>query len=84
MGAYAIGAYVGGLFITFLLTRLVLKLFGDRGNKIITALVTFTILAITAMVATSHTMGMNAAFTVYIPCLAVWLVFDIVRAVRNS
>ena len=83
MGADTLGFYVGGLLITFIFSRIVMKLFGGRGNNVVSAIITFFILAIAVLIITSQTMGVNAAFAVYIPCLALWLVVDIFRAVRN-
>ena len=81
--AYWIGAYVGGLVITFLLTRLVRKILLRPIGPKRAANWAFCAVAIAALVVNSLTTGLAEGLSrfvmVYLPCLLVWLGVDFYR-----
>ena len=76
----------GALLITFFLTRAIyigLSIAKKRINPIKAALIAFFLVAAIALLVSSFTMGIGKGFILYIPCLVLWLIIDIVRAKKN-
>ncbi|UCG63147.1 MAG: hypothetical protein JSV52_07670 [Candidatus Zixiibacteriota bacterium] len=83
MSSYAIGQYIGGLIITYLLTRLVRSIAKKRTNEKTASLVAFGVVLLIALAITSQTMGISQGIAVYLPCLILWLIVDMVRAKKE-
>ena len=69
-----IGLYLGALYATFALTRgmnWLLRACGTQERK--SAILSFVIVGLVALLVGSHTMGFGKAFVIYIPCLILWL-----------
>jgi hypothetical protein len=77
------GAYVGGLLITFLVTRLVQNMLRRRVGPTLAAIWAFCVVAILSLVVNSLTTGpaegLSRFALVYLPCLLVWLGVDLYR-----
>lgn len=76
-----IGTLVGSLAITFLLTRLsnlIISKIIPQLNKINIAIISFVIITPLILVLAALTMGITAIM--YIPCMIVWLVYDLIWA----
>ncbi len=74
---------IGALIITYILTRAVNSMAKKRTNPKKAALIAFFILAVVALLVTSFTMGIGKGFIIYIPCLMLWLIIDLVRAKKT-
>ena len=74
---------VGALIITYILTRAVNSMAKKRTNPTKAALITFFIVAAVALLLTSFTMSIGKGFIIYIPCLMLWLIIDLVRAKKT-
>jgi len=81
--AYLIGAYVGGLLITFLLTRLARRILWRRVGPEKASIGAFIVVALLALVLGSLIMGpaegLSGFLLVYLPCLLFWLGLDFYR-----
>lgn len=75
--AATIGTYAGGLLITYVITRLCHHFLGFISQVILRVIVVF-IISTTAIVGLgSITMGIHEATVIYLPCILIWLVYDL-------
>lgn len=79
MGA-VVGQIMGAVVLTYLLTRAVKYLAKKGTSHIVAALIAFFVVGAISLTITSFTMGIGRGFIIYIPCLVLWLIIDIVRA----
>lgn len=75
-----IGLYAGALLITYLLTRGTNWLLRKKTNKKTTALISFILVGLLCLLLGSPNFGFRFTFIVYIPCLLLWLLFDLRKA----
>lgn len=75
---------LGALLITYLLTRAINAIAKKKTNPTRAALIAFFVVAALALLLTSFTMGISKGFILYIPCLVLWLIIDIVKARKSS
>jgi hypothetical protein len=75
---------IGALLITYILTRAVNSIAKKRTNPAKAALITFLVVATVALGVTSLTVGVGKGLIMYIPCLLLWLIVDVVRAKKVS
>ena len=80
----AIAQILGALFITYLLTRAINSKAKKRTSSTKAALIAFFVVAALALMITTFTIGVGKGFILYIPCLVLWLIVDIVRAQKTS
>lgn len=77
------GELLGALTITYLLTRAISSIAKKRTSLIIAAMIIFFIASAITLLITNFTMGVTKGITLYIPCLVLWLIVDIVRASKK-
>ncbi len=75
---------LGALLITYILTRAINSIAKKRTNPTKAALIAFLVVAAIALLITSVTMGIGKGFLIYVPCLVLWLIIDVVRARKTS
>jgi predicted PurR-regulated permease PerM len=78
--SYMIGAYVGGLVITFALTRLVRWILRKRVRGVSAALIPAAVVLAVTLALGSLRLGFTEALMVYGPCILLWAVVDLSRS----
>jgi len=68
------------VLITYILTRISNKLFRKRYTFQRTAIISFVLVGMVTLGIGSVTMGFVKSFIIYTPCLALWLVIDLLVA----
>ncbi len=76
-----LGALLGALFITFVLTRLIYSRAKKKTDPTKAAFIAFLVVTVIVFIITRLT---SQEFLIYIICLVIWLTIDIIRAKRSS
>jgi heme/copper-type cytochrome/quinol oxidase subunit 4 len=74
-----VAGFAGSLLLTYVLTRVVIRMARKKTSDIKAALLAFLIVATMTLLITRFTMGADEGFKMYMPCLLFWLAVDIVR-----
>jgi len=73
-----LGGFLGALVITFMISRVIKSIIQKFVPEIkAVSVITFTITGLLVLLISSQTMGVIKGIYTYVPCLVIWLFYDL-------